>query len=179
MSSELKSFEFTKPAGNKKRALLEDTKPEAPAVSEPVDKESEATSKTLKEEVKSKYSQTELLAIFDEIIFSGEYTENIVIKGKLHVTFRTRTSQETEEMSQILDSMGANLFSTLEQKRAMLSLQYSLMRYGPKDLSTLKKPEKEEFLGRLPSAVTFALINALSKFDEKVFEACQEAAENF
>src|ERR1700739_1058907 len=175
MSSELKSFEFTKPAGNKKRALLEEPKAETPVAIEPEVKAQEPEA----EKPASKYNQTELLAIFDEIIFSGEYKENVLVKGKLHVTFRTRTAQETQEITNILDAMGANLFSTLEQKRATLSLQYSLMRYGPKDLSTLKKSEKEEFLGRLPSAVSFALINALSRFDEKVFEACKEAEENF
>lgn len=180
MSSELKSFEFSKPAGQKKKALLDEPVKEQPVpLKETARDELKEPEKKEEDKPKSKYEQTELLAIFDEIIFSGEYAETVSIKGKLNIVFRTRTAKETEEIAQSLDSLGANLFATLEQKRSILNLTYSMVKYQTKDLLLLKKAEREEFIGRLPGPVIAALINALARFDEKVFEACREAEESF
>lgn len=128
---------------------------------------------------KSKYSQDELISIFDEIIFSGTYTEQIVIRGKLRVSFRSRTAQEIETITGKLDATTVNLMTTLNEKRSLLNLHYALTSYQGKDLSTLTSEDREKFINNLAAPVVGTLINALSRFDSKVYAACVEGEENF
>ncbi len=132
-----------------------------------------------KEEKKPKFSADELFKIFDEIIFAGTYSEVVTIRGKLKVKFRTRTTEETEEIGQKVDSTTANLASTLNEKRMLLNLTYALISYQGKDLSLFKVEEKEKFVNKLPAPIVGVLIQALSNFDIKVYEACKDAEENF
>jgi transcriptional regulator of NAD metabolism len=128
---------------------------------------------------KPQFTEAELAKIFDEIIFSGEYSEQVTIKGKLHVTLKTRTAEESEEITRKLDSTGANLISTLNEKRALLNVYYALTGYQGKDMSTSKREDREKFINRLPSPIIGAIVNALSKFDRKVYAACKDGEENF
>lgn len=134
---------------------------------------------TKSDESSSKYDPAELLRIFDEIIFSGEYEEEVVVKGRLRVGFRTRAAGEIEEISKFVDGTQANLIATLNEKRSLLNLQYALTFYQSKDLKTLKVEDKSKFIRSLPGPVIGALLGALQKFDEKVYEACKEGEENF
>lgn len=186
-NSELKSFEFAKgtSASAKRKGTL-DAQPDATKLvaaaqndNEVSQKEKAATKEESTEETKPTYDPEMLAAIFDDLMFQGEYTENIKVKDKLLVTLRTRTSEESEEIAIALDTLGANLFTTLEQKRSLLNLQYSLVRYHNKDLSGLSKTDKAKFLGQLPTPVIVALVNELAKFDEKVFAALKEGEESF
>lgn len=147
---------------------------EKEALPTPVVEETEVST-----EEKSKYDKDELLAIFDEIIFSGEYTEDVVIKERLKVAFRTRTTGEIEDITRLVDNTQANLVATLNEKRTILNLQYALTHYQGRDLKSLKVEDRAKFLKGLPAPVIGALIGALVKFDDKVFEACREGEENF
>lgn len=194
MSSDNKSFEFHKPASSsttaKARASRQSIDAPASVKKENEEKDEVMTSSdptkleqgkdTKDSEVESvKYDSAELMAIFDELLFSGEYTEDVLIKGKLPVRFRTRTSEEVDKMTREIDSLGANLYSTVEQKRSLLNMQYALMQYQGKDLSTAKLAEKAEFISKLPAMIVFLMVNALAKFDDKVFQASKEGEENF
>lgn len=128
---------------------------------------------------KPKYSPEELAALFDEIIFNGEYTEDVVIRDRLKVRFRTRSAGEIDEIERVVDSTQATLIATLQQKRQVLNVQYALVSYQGKDLSTLSIADRAKFLSKVPGPVVGALMLALSKFDEKVFMACKDAEENF
>lgn len=125
------------------------------------------------------YDQEELLRIFDEVIFSGEYAEDVTIRNRLKVRFRTRTSGEVDEITRIVDSTQANLLATLDQKRSVLNLQYSLISYQGKNLAGLKVEDRAKFISAIPGPIIGALLIALAKFDNKVFEACREGEENF
>lgn len=135
----------------------------------------EATDK--KEE--PKWDQNELLSIFDEIIFSGGYSEMMDIRGRLKIKFRTRTAEEVESITSIIDSLNSNLISTVNEKRALLNIHYALTMYQGKDLSTLKHEDRVKFIDKLPAPVIGMVINALFKFDSKISAACNEGEENF
>lgn len=125
------------------------------------------------------YKKEELLAVFDELIFQGEYTEEQTIRGKLKVSFRSRSADETMQISKQLDVMDFKLLTTMQEQRAFLNLSKSLTMYQGKDLDKLKSEEKAEFIKRLPTSILGALADALAEFDRKVDLACREADENF
>lgn len=128
---------------------------------------------------KTEYPKEELLHIFDEIIFQGEYSEEVVVNNKLRLGFRTRSGGEIEEINRVVDSSKANLMTTLNDTRTLLNLQYALTQYHTKDLRSYSIEDKAKFLKTIPGPVIAAMLTALQKFDQKVFVACQEGEENF
>jgi hypothetical protein len=128
---------------------------------------------------KPKYDKDELLRIFDEIIFSGEYSEDVTIKSRLKIRFRTRTAEEIEEITRTVDATQANWQSTVNEKRSLLNLQYALTSFQGTDLRSLRTEDRAKYIRKLPGPVIGALLVALGRFDEKVFAACQEGEENF
>ena len=132
-----------------------------------------------KEVKKPKFDKEELLTIFDEIMFSGEYREDITIKNRLKITFKTRTAAEVSAMSKEVDGLSFNMIATLHEKRAFLQVVYSLVNYAGKDISALDIEKKKDFVGKLPAVVVAALSDALIKFDEKTAAAYLEGEENF
>jgi hypothetical protein len=125
------------------------------------------------------FTPEELAKIFDEIIFAESYREDVVIRDKLRVTFRTRTVEETEQITSELDTNPVNLLSTLREKQSLLNLCHSLVSYQGKDLSSVKIEEKKKFVMKLAAPVVSMLSVALNKFDRKVFLACKDGEENF
>lgn len=135
-----------------------------------------------KDEAKApKYKKEELLAIFDEMMFSGEYTEEVTIKDKLKVVFRTRSTDDTTAITRQLDARSKEftLLSTIQEQRALLNLGYSVVMYHGKSLKDLSIEDRVKFIGKLPAVVTGALSEALIKFDAKTDAACQEGEANF
>lgn len=163
-----------KPASKAAATLPKDKLPPSPPVS--VTPMEEATEKDKPE---TKYDQETLMRIFDEIIFSGEYSEDVTIKNRLKVRFRTRTAEEIEDISRIVDAAQANWQSTVNEKRSLLNLQYALTSFQGTDLRSLKTEDRSKYIRKLPGPVIGALLVALGRFDEKVFIACQEGEENF
>lgn len=141
----------------------------------------EISKEEVKDENKEKpqYSQEELLAVFDEILFSNEYTEDFTVRNRLKVTFRTRTAKEIQDINKHLDSMGASLVSTVEGVRAMMNLESALVHYQGKDLGAMKQADRSAFIAQLPGPIIGALMITLGKFDHKVALACQEGEANF
>lgn len=125
------------------------------------------------------YSKEELMKVFDEIIFSGEYREEFIVRNKLVVTFRTRTGEEVNAIQKQIDSSGLNLISSVESMRSILNLQYALISYERRDLGMMKAEERAKFVERLPGPVIGMLIDLMVKFDQKVAAACREGEENF
>lgn len=134
---------------------------------------------TQEEKKEPEFSVEELATLFDELMFQGEYTEEMKIKGKLAITFRTRTADETLEISKKIDVIQANLVSTVNEQRAVLNLGYSLISYQGKDLSKATVEERLTFVKKLPTPIIAALTDSLAKFERKVDIACREAEENF
>lgn len=131
------------------------------------------------EKEKSKYDSEELLRIFDDMLFAGSYSETIDIRGKLKVTFITRTAEQMDAITQKIDGTTAVLMATLVEKRNLLNLYYALIAYQGKDLSGLKYEEKVSFINKLPAPVVGMLMVALFNFDSKINEATKEAESNF
>jgi hypothetical protein len=129
----------------------------------------------------SKYSEEELMVIFDELMFTGEYAEDILIRGKLPVTLRTRTAGEVRKITMELDKDSGNstLLATINERRSLLTLRYALSSYGSTDLSGMNAEDKEGFISKLPAPVIGALMVELAKFDSKVYEACKAGEGNF
>lgn len=101
------------------------------------------------------------------------------IKGKLAITFRTRTADETLEISKKIDVIQANLVSTVNEQRAVLNLHSLNYFYQGKDLSKATVEERLIFVKKLPTPIIAALTDSLAKFERKVDIACREAEENF
>jgi hypothetical protein len=172
----MSEFEFEKPAKRNRGPKQEEVKIEEQL---PVQQNETYEKEDPKEEAKPKYDKDELLRIFDEIIFNGEYAEDVAIKGKLHVQFRTRSSEEIAEISRIIDTTTFNLVATMNEAKMVLNLQYALTSYQGKPLVGMSKEDKARFIKRLPGPIIGVLLDALYKFDDKVFEACKELEENF
>jgi hypothetical protein len=165
-------FEFEKPKrGRPAKGEVE--------VEKPVVEETASEKKDDNEPEKKEYDKDELLRIFDEIIFTGEYTEEMTIKGKLKVHFRTRTAEEISDISRLLDTTHYNLVATLNESRLLLNLQYALIGYQGRNLGVMKNEERAAFVKKLPGPVIGMLVEALYEFDNKVSEACKEVEENF
>jgi hypothetical protein len=125
------------------------------------------------------YTKEVLTAVFDQLIFEGEYKEEVTIKGKLKVEFRSRTADETMEISKFLDSAEYKLLTTMQEQRAFLNLNKSLVKYQGKDLSIISFDERAKFIRRLPTSILASLADSLAEFDRKVDMACREAEEGF
>lgn len=131
------------------------------------------------ENAKPEYSEEELLSIFDTIMFEGAYQEDVMIRGKLKVTFRSLSVKDSKEITNTLDSKQFNLASTFQEQRAIMNLARSLVFYNSKDLSSMTIIQRTEFVESLPSAIVAAISNALVVFSKKVFRACEAGQENF
>lgn len=163
--------DFEMPTKEKKSKVAQMTEAtEAPVV--------EDSAKTAEEE-KSKYDKEELLRIFDDMLFAGSYSEVVTIRGKLKVSFITRTAEQMDWITQKIDTTTAVLMATLVEKRNLLNLYYALTSYQGKDLSTLKYEEKVSFINKLPAPVVGILMVALFNFDTKINAATKEGEENF
>lgn len=134
----------------------------------------EAASKQV--ETDPKYDPQELLQIFDNIIFSGEYIEEVMIRGRLPVKFSTRTAEQVGQIQDALDGAGLTLISSIEQRRQIMSLEQSLVSFNGKDLSGLTKADRKKFIGDLAGPVIAMLLNSMSDFDMKIAAACREEA---
>lgn len=175
----MSDFEF--PVDNKKT-----TKKPAAKIQEEVqfDAQAEAPAQgDVKEDepkpVEKKYDEAELAKIFDEILFTGEYVEEVVIRGKLRVSFKTRNAEELAAISRVIDGTSYTLVQTMAESRMVLNLQYALQSYQGKDLSGLKVEERALFVRKLAGPLIGVLVEALIKFDEKVAAACKDLEENF
>lgn len=129
----------------------------------------------VEESQKPKYKKEDLLVIFDELMFSGEYREDIKIKNKLNITFVTRSAAATAEITAELDNKKFNLLSSMHENKALLCICHSLVRYGDKDLSVLSTENRRSFIEKLPSVVVAAISNALVDFDIKTDAALNES----
>lgn len=146
---------------------------------EEVTAKTEPTVPTKEVPEKPKYDPNELLQIFDSILFEGDYKEDTTIKGKLKVTFKSRSADDTSAITRELDNKQFNLISALQEHRAFLNLVYSLVTYNGKNLGTAPIEERKKIVGALPAVVVAALSEALYKFDGKIDAACREGEENF
>lgn len=182
----MSDFEFSSTVETKpKRGASASSGRQAPAPKPPAKMAQadipEAVNEELKEaeDEKPQYDPEELAKIFDEIIFSGEYSEEVTIRNKLKVRFRTRSAEEIEQISLLIDATTANLVATLTEKRSILNLQYALQVFNGRDLRTMSNEDKAKFIKKLPGPIVGALLKALNDFDMKVYAACQEGEENF
>lgn len=156
-----------KPMSTKKPTTTAEVQPEVPAKVDTTETQTQSG---------PKYDQVELLRIFDEIIFAGEYVEEIIIRNRLPVKFSTRTAEQVGEVQDALDTAGLTLISSVEQRRSILILEQALVSFNGKDLAGLAKKDRSAFIGNLAAPVIAMLLNAMSEFDMKIAAACREEA---
>lgn len=125
------------------------------------------------------YDEAELDAIFDEIVFTGVYSEETLIRGRLPIRFQTRNAGQLNTITREVDALKANFAITTQEYRAFQNIVYSLIEYNGKDLSTLKLEERAKFVSELPGPVMAILLQKLFDFDLKVLAACRRGEENF
>jgi hypothetical protein len=125
------------------------------------------------------YTKEELNPVFDTLIFEGEYQEEVTIRGKLKVAFKTRNAEETMAITRMLDSQDFKLLSTVQEQRAYQNILRSLIMYQGKDLSQVKLEDKANYIRKLPTSIMSALADALAEFDRKVDLACRDAEQGF
>lgn len=128
---------------------------------------------------KFKFEEEELLAIFDTLIFTKEYSEEFKLRGKYPVTFRVRNAKEVNEIQRAIDASNLNLISSVEALRSITNLKYALVSFGDKDLSMAKPDDREKFISELPAPLIGMMLNYLAVFDYKVSEATRVGNENF
>jgi chorismate mutase len=162
--------DFEIPAAKKK------TQPKLPVIDPKVETPVEAKAP---EQEKPKYDPEELLRIFDDMIFAGSYSENVNIRGKLKVTFTTRSAEQMADITRQLDTQNAQLMATLVERRNLLNLYHGLTAYQGTDLSGLKYDEKVAFINRLPAPLVGIMMVSLFDFDSKIQAATQEGEANF
>lgn len=128
----------------------------------------------------SQYNKEELLAIFDEMIFSGEYVEDINLRGgKLKISFRSRSVEDTSSITRDIDVKEFKLITTLQEYRAIQNLAYSLVKYAGNDWSSLSVADRVSKINKLPAPLVGVLSAELNKFDMKIMAACEEGEANF
>lgn len=126
------------------------------------------------------WPKEELLRVFDEMIFSDGYSEEVSLaNGRVRVLLRTRTVKEINEIQSQLDASSYNLVATLEQRRSFEMLLRSVDSYNGRDLSKMPVSEREVFMNKLPGPVLGMILRALGNFDLKVAQACEEGERNF
>lgn len=140
--------------------------------------------KVVKEEVKPEvkapeFSEGELMAVFDQILFEGEFKEEITIRGKLKVTFKSMSAKDISEISKELDNKSYNLVSTFQEQRSLLTLSKGLVGYQNRDLGAMTDEAKAAFIDKLPASVIASISDAQFKFNRKVDAACKEGETNF
>jgi rRNA maturation endonuclease Nob1 len=131
------------------------------------------------EKEEEKYTKEELLQVFDSMIFSGEYSEQVVIKNRLRVRFKTRSVQDIDRISATIDATQAKLVATIQEKQSILTLQYALVEYQGVNLANDSMEQRAKFIGKLPGPIVGALLTALNEFDDKVYQACKDLEEDF
>lgn len=126
-----------------------------------------------------KFDPAELLQVFDTLIFEGSYSESVSIRKRLNVTFRTRTTEEMQRITQDIDNTSAVLMATVVERRNILNLYHALVNYQGKDLSKVSYEDRVKYINQLPAPVVGMMITGLYNFDLKVAEATKEGEENF
>lgn len=145
----------------------------------PVEKEVETETETKIDDGMPTYSDEELEAVFDSILFEGSYSEEISVGGKVKALIRTRTGEDARAIMMILDSSRVTMGLTMESLRSLYNLGYSLMAFNGQDLSGMKIEDRIKRIEKLPSAVLGALIRKLVMFDLKVEAAVSHGEANF
>lgn len=141
-----------------------------------------------KEEEKKKepeFKKEDLLRIFDEIMFEGEYTELVKLTDKHSVEFRSRTMKEQMDVSRRLDKMDFRTPNAVIAHLTAMNMAYSMVGLNGKDFKKLPPFSKDKETSRmdevlkLPPQLVQRLSEALNKFDRKIDAAMEEGIKNF
>jgi hypothetical protein len=143
---------------------------------------------SLQKPVKPEFSQEELLAIFDAIMFQGVYQEEMTVaEGRIYARYRTRTVDESNRINKALDKQQFATYITHGNHQALLTLSYAMLDYsiidshGDRKTREMSKDPQTAYknLAGMPDVVLEALSRGLTAFDRKVRIAVYEAQETF
>lgn len=146
---------------------------------EKADKKADKKKDVDKEEKRDeRYSQEELLTIFDALVFQGEYQEEYKGRG-VKLTLRTRSGDDAINISRSVDKFEGKTFMTVQTYANILTLAHSLVSYNGKAFGPKDTASKYKFLLTLPDPILAVLMDKLKDFDEKIGLAIAEGRKNF
>jgi len=131
-------------------------------------------------EATSTLSQEEANAIFDELLFSGIYTEVVPLTAKVSVEFKTKTAKEVQEISKNLQALNPTTDMQAQGYLELLHLAYSIASFkGTSLMDRAAYPERYEFISKFPAPVIVALQKKLDAFNDKINKALEVVPEGF
>lgn len=142
------------------------------------DKNAEKPKEEETREAPSKYTQDELLTIFDALVFEGEYRETHQGRG-LKVTYRSRTGKDAVDISRALDRFEGKSYMTISTYANILTLVYSIVDLNGVDFSAMSIEDRYKAITKQSDAINALLYGKLSEFDEKISLAIEEGRKNF
>lgn len=168
--------------------------PESAAAAEPIaDAATEemrpAPVKSLLEQYKDRLTaagitEDEADAVFDDVLTKGYYQETFTIRGK-PLVLRTRSYDDHVRSLAAVEMQSPKFQATQEELQARHNLAASLVEWNGTTYKFGKDSDKEfyatmEAIRRMPVPVYTLLLNALVKFDAKMFVVFSDgAAESF
>lgn len=125
-------------------------------------------------------SEAEANAIFDDVINKGYYQETYLIRGK-PVVLRTRSYEDHIRSLGAIEIHSPKFQATQEELQARHNLAASLVEWNGKVYKPGANSDKEfletmEAVRRMPTPVYTMLLNALVKFDAKMFVVFSDGA---
>lgn len=134
----------------------------------------------LKDGESTDYDSAELDAIFDQLMFEGQYLEDVSLgKGRFKATLRTRSGKDARAVMDLLDKLSLKMGITVESYRSMYNLAQSLVVLNGRDLSAETLERRIEAIEDLPTPVISALMTRMIKFELKTEAAIRHGEENF
>jgi len=126
----------------------------------------------------------EMLVIFDSLMTTGKYEETVALgKRGGKVTWRTRTSVESDAIMRMVDNQGFSTPVAASSAYRKASILVALVNYRGTDLPPVDReglPKRRAFLDKLPQEFVTFLEQSLAQFDNKVAEAVRMVGpENF
>lgn len=128
---------------------------------------------------KSKYSQEELLSLFDTLLFEGAYEELVKVGRNFTVKFRTRSVGESNEITRRIDRLELNTIMAVQNHTNVLTLAYAIVELNGQKLVDDDFKKRLTRIQSLPESLIIVLSHKLQEFDMKVMEAMKEGDSNF
>lgn len=135
-------------------------------------------------EGKYTFSKDDLIEVMDNLVINGGHEETFdIYRGKVSVTLRSRTVDDSLKISQYLSRQN---FSTMEeygQARSLITLAYTLVGYKGRDLHLVPvegaASSREALIKSLSQPIMAKLVEKMEYFDFKIVKAGEEADEVF
>lgn len=128
---------------------------------------------------KDEFPMDEMLYIYDSLLTQGGHKETRHIGKRVAVTWRTRTTGESNTITRMIDNAGFSTLMAAQNHTNVLNMAYSLVNFCGKDFENAKLTDRKKFLEDLPEPIIIMLSKSLADFDYKVAKATEVGQTNF